>query len=108
MPEPTTEERKGREVPSGDAKLDATGSKGARFQEAERNAQDWIKYSQYGIQLAATVVGLALAGHWLDDTWGFDRPWMTLAGSLLGIAVGLTQFLRSVSRHQRQKHHRKK
>lgn len=45
-----------------------------------------------GLQLAATVGLGTWGGHWAESRWNF-APWGTLAGTLLGAAVGLTVFI---------------
>jgi ATP synthase protein I len=44
--------------------------------------------------VAATVVGLFL-GYWLDR-WLGSSPWLTMLGTLLGIAAGYVQIIRVV------------
>jgi F0F1-type ATP synthase assembly protein I len=46
-----------------------------------------------GTQLAVSVLLGLFLGYWLDRKWGFT-PWFTLAGSALGLAVGLYGFLK--------------
>lgn len=45
-----------------------------------------------GTQLAISVLLGVYVGYRLDGRWG-TGPWMLLAGSALGIAVGLYSFL---------------
>jgi F0F1-type ATP synthase assembly protein I len=47
-----------------------------------------------GIQLALAVVVFFFVGRWLDGKLG-TAPWLMLAGLLVGIAGGLTKFLRA-------------
>jgi F0F1-type ATP synthase assembly protein I len=61
-------------------------------EEARRKA--WALASTLGWSLVASVcVGGAL-GYWGDRAWG-TRPWLTLAGLVLGIAAGLYQFIKA-------------
>jgi hypothetical protein len=46
-----------------------------------------------GIQLAVSVLAGFGAGYYLDRRWGW-APWLTLAGSALGLALGLYGFLK--------------
>lgn len=44
--------------------------------------------------LVASVAGSALLGHWLDGKLGFQTPWLTLVGALLGMVGGFISFFR--------------
>jgi len=45
--------------------------------------------------LVAPMVGAGALGYWLDGKWG-TRPWVMLAGLLLGMAGGFVSFFRLV------------
>ena len=53
----------------------------------------WGIYGAVGFQLAATVVGGMLAGHWLDGKWG-TAPWMALTGLTVGSIGGFYNLIR--------------
>ena len=65
---------------------------------AEREPSPWRTLGRVGMLgttlVAATVVGLAL-GYWLDR-WLGSAPWLTMLGTLLGIAAGYVQIIRAV------------
>ena len=46
-----------------------------------------------GFEIAAPIVLFMCAGYLLD-AWAGSRPWLTLAGAVAGIAVGLYNLLR--------------
>jgi F0F1-type ATP synthase assembly protein I len=46
-----------------------------------------------GMQLALAVVVFFFLGYWLDGALG-TSPWCSLGGAVLGVAGGLTKFLR--------------
>jgi F0F1-type ATP synthase assembly protein I len=46
-----------------------------------------------GMQLALAVVVFFFMGYWLDGEFG-TTPWCSIGGGLLGVAGGLTKFLR--------------
>jgi F0F1-type ATP synthase assembly protein I len=46
-----------------------------------------------GMQLALAVVVFFFVGYWLDGKLG-TSPWCSIGGGLLGVAGGLTKFLR--------------
>jgi ATP synthase protein I len=50
-------------------------------------------YLTLGLQLALSVVVFFFLGRWLDSRFGTD-PWLMLAGLVLGVAGGLTSFLK--------------
>ncbi len=60
------------------------------FAEAMRKA---APYLNLGWTFAVTVTLGVLAGWWLDRKLG-TRPWLLLAGSLLGIASAFVSFFR--------------
>ncbi|MBI2071294.1 MAG: AtpZ/AtpI family protein [Elusimicrobia bacterium] len=49
-----------------------------------------------GAQLAISVLIGVFGGLWLDRRWA-TTPWLTLVCSLLGIGLGLYQFIKEVS-----------
>lgn len=57
--------------------------------------ENWWDYAQIGLELAgAVLLGLWL-GYWLDGRLE-TRPWLTLAGSLLGLAGGFYRVAREL------------
>ena len=52
-----------------------------------------LRYVGLGLELAATV-GAGAGGGWLIDRYLATAPWGVLAGSLLGMAVGMTNLIR--------------
>ncbi len=68
------------------------------------DASDWVRvlreaapYLGLGTSLAVTVLlGLGL-GNWADQKLG-TRPWLFLLGAVLGLALALYQFFKTVSR----------
>jgi F0F1-type ATP synthase assembly protein I len=52
-------------------------------------------YLNLGWTFAASLAGGALLGAWLDRKFQ-TRPWLLLAGCLLGMAAGFTAFFRVV------------
>jgi len=57
----------------------------------------WLRYSHLGIQYCATVLLCVLAGVWGDRRLGTD-PWLTIAGSLAGMAAATYLLVRQVAR----------
>lgn len=54
--------------------------------DAEGNGFGWARWTGVGIEFGASVLLFFLLGSWADATWG-TRPWMTVAGSALGVVV---------------------
>ena len=54
-------------------------------------------YLGIGTALATTVALGAGAGYWLDERFG-TKPWLLLAGGVLGMVVAFYQFFRTVAR----------
>ena len=78
----------GGEKPRGPVKEGLSG-----YAEAMRKA---APYTAASTSLVIAVGGCAWAGHWADGKLGFKTPWLTLAGALLGIAVGFVSFFRQI------------
>ena len=54
----------------------------------------WVRYSGMGVEFAAAVVGLTLAGYWVDRHYGC-RPWGLLIGVTLGLVGGMYNLIRA-------------
>ena len=56
---------------------------------------DALRYLQSGTMIVAPMLGLGALGYWLDGRWG-TKPWLLLAGLLVGMIGGFVNFLRFV------------
>jgi len=56
--------------------------------EKDRFEPEQLRHLSIGLEFAAAVIVLALAGYFADRHWQV-QPWGILAGSLTGIAVGM-------------------
>ncbi len=56
-----------------------------------------VKYLGLGTQLAATVTIMFFLGYWLDSKFDIT-PILTITFSLLGVVVGMYQFIKSVTK----------
>jgi F0F1-type ATP synthase assembly protein I len=56
---------------------------------------DALNYLQSGTMIVAPMLGLGALGWWLDIRWG-TKPWLTVAGLLLGMIGGFVNFFRFV------------
>jgi F0F1-type ATP synthase assembly protein I len=66
--------------------------------EPGKNGQQPLKkspwaYLSLGLEFAATVGLLTWAGWWADQRWGY-KPWGTVAGSMLGVALAMYRLIR--------------
>jgi len=68
----------------------------------KESGSDWTRalreaapYLGLGSSLAALVLAGLGAGYWLDEKLG-TRPWLLLLGGMLGIAMALLEFYRTV------------
>lgn len=52
-----------------------------------------LRYIALGTEFAAAVLGLTLAGYWLDRHYGWS-PWGTLTGAVIGLVGGMYNLLR--------------
>jgi ATP synthase protein I len=65
--------------------------------DASRALRELAPYLTIGTSFAASVLlGVGL-GYWLDRKLG-TSPWLLLAGSMLGLAAGFLQFVKTVGR----------
>lgn len=64
--------------------------------DQETNRKSGIAYAA-ALNLFASVAALSGAG-WLLDRWLETRPWLLVAGVVLGAAVGFYQFVKLTSR----------
>jgi len=60
--------------------------------DQETNRKSGIAYAA-GVALFASVVSLCGLG-WLLDNWLGTKPWLLVAGIVLGSALGLYEFVR--------------
>ena len=70
----------------------ADGKDRSSLAEAMRKAGPYLNL---GWTFAASLAGGVLLGAWLDRKFQ-TRPWLLLAGSLLGMAAGFAAFFRVV------------
>ena len=59
-------------------------------------------YMNLGLQMAITICLFALLGWWLDG-WFNTKPMMILICSLLGVAVAMYSFFRTISNLEKRK-----
>jgi hypothetical protein len=58
------------------------------------------RWSAVGLEFAVSVVLFFLGGRWLDEKLN-TRPWLTTAGTMLGVAAGTYLLIRHVLRPTR-------
>jgi F0F1-type ATP synthase assembly protein I len=51
-----------------------------------------------GLQLAGAVVAFFFLGYWLDTQWQ-TKPWLSIVGAVIGVAGGLTKFIRDAMQY---------
>lgn len=61
-----------------------------------RGSADWMGMMSLGFEFVIAVLLPGALGWWLDGRFG-SRPWIMLAGGLLGFIAGLRLLMRSVS-----------
>ncbi len=62
----------------------------------ETNRKTGLAYAAAFSLFAAVVAGLGLG--WLLDRWLGTRPWLLVAGLVLGAAAGFYEFIRATSK----------
>jgi F0F1-type ATP synthase assembly protein I len=63
----------------------------------DRTGSTWLRYSHIGIQFCATFLLFVLAGTWADERLP-TKPWLTVAGAMLGMAAATYLLVRETSR----------
>lgn len=62
----------------------------------KKQANAYLKYSGIAFQMGIVIGLFAYAGNWGDEYWGFETPWLTILGSLLGVGLSLYILIRAV------------
>jgi F0F1-type ATP synthase assembly protein I len=65
------------------------------FQSIGRAVREIAPYSGLGLQLAVTVVLFWFIGKMIDEHYGTQPLWM-IVGAMVGIVVGMYNFIKSV------------
>jgi F0F1-type ATP synthase assembly protein I len=63
--------------------------------------QTAAQFSYIGIFFGVAVMVGAYGGQWIEDRWG-GKPWVSLAGMLIGVAAGFRELYRIARRYTRQ------
>jgi F0F1-type ATP synthase assembly protein I len=67
-----------------------------KLKDDVKKAQNWVVYSQIGIQMAATIGLGTWLGYWLDGKFENKVPAMTIILSLLSIGVSMYNVIRQL------------
>lgn len=59
-----------------------------------------LAFAGIGFSFAAIVGVMTYLGHLADGEWG-TRPWLTITGGMLGVALAMFDLIRSVQRIER-------
>ncbi|MCI0341082.1 MAG: AtpZ/AtpI family protein [Planctomycetales bacterium] len=68
----------------------------------QEDLREHAGYLHIGLQLAITILLGVLGGYWLDGRLG-TAPWLTVAGSVLGMGAGFTNFILAVLRREKRR-----
>lgn len=81
------------------------GKKEGAFRGIGRAVKEMAPYSGLGLQLAITVVIFWFIGKLIDDHYGTAPLWM-IVGAMLGIIVGMYNFIKAVLELSKRKEKR--
>jgi F0F1-type ATP synthase assembly protein I len=63
--------------------------------DSRDSLSDALKYAQISGMLVAPMLAFGAIGYWLDGRFG-TKPWLLLAGLILGMVGGFVNFFRLV------------
>ena len=63
--------------------------------------QTAAQFSYIGIFFGVAVMIGAYGGQWIEERWG-GKPWVSLAGMLIGVTAGFRELYRIARRYSRQ------
>jgi F0F1-type ATP synthase assembly protein I len=63
---------------------------------ADDDRTSGLRLAGVGMEFAAAVAGLSLAGYWIDRHYG-SEPWGVLAGAALGLIGGTYNLIRQAT-----------
>lgn len=61
--------------------------------EQPEKGRSTLAMAGMGLELAITVILVAVCGHWLDRFWG-TKPWLLVLGAALGMTVAMVNLVR--------------
>ena len=62
----------------------------------KNNLNNWVKFSQVGLQMAVTIAICAYLGHLLEAKYPTVAPWGIVGGSLFGVFAALYHVIKQV------------
>ncbi len=65
------------------------------MRDERRSVAEALQYAQVGTMLVAPMLAFGAIGYWLDGRLG-TKPWLLLAGLILGMIGGFVNFFRLV------------
>ncbi|EGD33889.1 MULTISPECIES: AtpZ/AtpI family protein [unclassified Capnocytophaga] len=68
----------------------------------KKKLNNWVKFSQLGIQMAVTIGICAYCGNWLDQKYPTIAPWGTVGGGLFGVFASLYLVIKQVNQMEEE------
>lgn len=65
---------------------------------SRRKANMYIRFSSIGIQMGLIIFLFTWLGMYLDERYPSDKPWFTLALSLIGVIGSMVFIIRAVTK----------
>lgn len=65
--------------------------------DLRKSLKTYSRYSALGLQMGALIFFGAYGGKWLDAYFTFQKPWLTMLGTLSGMGAGLYILLRGLN-----------
>ena len=70
------------------------------------NPTSWARWTGAGLEFGVAVLVFFFLGSWLDARWG-TQPWMTVAGSTLGVVCGTYLLVKQALESERAERERR-
>ncbi|MGB0166368.1 MAG: AtpZ/AtpI family protein [Luteibaculum sp.] len=67
-------------------------------QDKQQLNSKFAKYTGSTLKVAVVILLFYYLGHWADSKFGFEKPWLAMCGSLLGVGVGIYSLILDLNR----------
>ena len=69
---------------------------------------NFIKYSSAGFKMIVIIVGMTLAGRYLDERVATSRPYFTMVFVIAGVAIAMYSVIKDITKDDKKREGEKK